>query len=516
MRNRRSLSLAWAALALAAIVLSAYVVTLAPGLLMYDSGEFQTLASTLGYTHPTGYPVYLLLAKTATWLPVSDVAYRVNLFSAVCGTIAAVLLFLLGVLLTGRRWLPWMASLALAAAPTFWSQSIIAEVYTPAAAFSLGVLLCLALWQIRGRPIWVFLAGFLGGLSLGVHMSVALAAPAAVIFVALEREQRMRNLLAATAGALTGVLVTVGAFGVLEQSRPPGDYFHAVVEPSCSEWGLTPEEIDSFPERLAFSVSARQYDRNLRRPSLEEVRTQAVGYLRNLPRELPPLVLLAAGAGLIQLGLRNWRFALLLVLTLAAHLAYLATHDMGDIHVAYIPTYVILAIFASALWGARGDEQQRTRPASFWERGFALILLVSVLLPAFRDEAWTPEGRRSVWSPEGEPFRVGYSEKFQRDLKELLNCLENDALLFTEWDLLYPCYYIAHVEQQRTGMMFVQTDPNVRQRKLARSAREFLRQNLPKRPVYFLTPLPEMRDEFAFKPVRCGSWTVFRVHLRTA
>lgn len=33
-----------------------YLLTVAPGLLMNDSGEFQTLAATFGYTHPTGYP----------------------------------------------------------------------------------------------------------------------------------------------------------------------------------------------------------------------------------------------------------------------------------------------------------------------------------------------------------------------------------------------------------------------------------------------------------------------------
>ena len=66
-----------------------YVRTLAPGLLRDDSAEFQTLAYTLGMTHPTGYPVYLLLAKLFTLLvPVRDIAYRVNLLSAVLAALA--------------------------------------------------------------------------------------------------------------------------------------------------------------------------------------------------------------------------------------------------------------------------------------------------------------------------------------------------------------------------------------------------------------------------------------------
>ena len=49
-----------------------YLRTLAPVLLPGDSGEFQALARLLGNTHPTGYPIYLLLAHPFTWLPVES------------------------------------------------------------------------------------------------------------------------------------------------------------------------------------------------------------------------------------------------------------------------------------------------------------------------------------------------------------------------------------------------------------------------------------------------------------
>src|SRR4051794_15474619 len=73
-----------------------YVRTLAPDLLLADGAEFQTLASTLGMTHPTGYPIYLLIGHVFTWLPFGDVAYRVNLLSAVAGALALALIFLAG------------------------------------------------------------------------------------------------------------------------------------------------------------------------------------------------------------------------------------------------------------------------------------------------------------------------------------------------------------------------------------------------------------------------------------
>jgi len=111
------------------ISLSLYLRTLTPGLLHGDSGEFQTLAYLLGHTHPTGYPVYLVLAKLATLLPLRDVAYRVNLFSALMAALTVAGVYLSGRLLVNYWVLALIGAMALAISPTFWSQAIIAEVY---------------------------------------------------------------------------------------------------------------------------------------------------------------------------------------------------------------------------------------------------------------------------------------------------------------------------------------------------------------------------------------------------
>src|SRR5690349_15544120 len=63
--------------------LALYVATLAPSVMPGDYAEFQFCAAILGIPHPTGYPLYVLLGKLFTLLPVGDVAYRVNLSSAV-------------------------------------------------------------------------------------------------------------------------------------------------------------------------------------------------------------------------------------------------------------------------------------------------------------------------------------------------------------------------------------------------------------------------------------------------
>src|SRR6188474_220293 len=77
----------WVALVLAILALIAYLRTLAPDVLYGDSAEFQTLAYTLGITHSTGYPTYLLLGRLLGFLPINNPAWRISLLSAICGAI---------------------------------------------------------------------------------------------------------------------------------------------------------------------------------------------------------------------------------------------------------------------------------------------------------------------------------------------------------------------------------------------------------------------------------------------
>ena len=83
----------WPAIGVAGAALAVYVATLAPGLTFEhngaDGGDLITAAHTLGVPHPSGYPTYTLLAWLASQLPVGTIAYRANLLSAVCASLAA-------------------------------------------------------------------------------------------------------------------------------------------------------------------------------------------------------------------------------------------------------------------------------------------------------------------------------------------------------------------------------------------------------------------------------------------
>ncbi|KAA3657885.1 MAG: DUF2723 domain-containing protein, partial [Chloroflexi bacterium] len=213
-------------LGVAGMALFIYGRTLTPGLLPGDGGEFQTLTYLWGHSHPTGYPVYLTLTRLFTLLPTGGLAYRVNLFSAVIGALVVAGVYINGRFLTQRRIIPIVGALIVALSPTFWSQAVIAEVYTAGAALIVWIIAALLWWRTTGSQRVLFVAGLLGGLSLGVHMSVMLIAPAMGIFLLLpnrkpkEGEQEIKslfsNLKAPLLGAAIGLVITILLFVLMD------------------------------------------------------------------------------------------------------------------------------------------------------------------------------------------------------------------------------------------------------------------------------------------------------------
>ena len=133
--------------------LALYVQTLAPSVatLFDDSLEFPLVSYRLGIAHPTGYPLYTLLGKLFTLGPWHNPAWRVNLLSAVAGALTVAFVYLAARQLTKRRLPALLGAVALAVSPVFWSQAVVAEVYTLTGAF-VALLLWLALRWAR-RPL---------------------------------------------------------------------------------------------------------------------------------------------------------------------------------------------------------------------------------------------------------------------------------------------------------------------------------------------------------------------------
>ncbi len=506
----------WAiAMALGALSLGVYVRTLAPDLLYGDSGEFQVLASMPGMTHPTGYPVYVILGWLFARLPLGDIAYRANLMSAVCAALTVSLLYLSGIVLTRRRWTPVVGAAALAVSYTFWSQAVLAELYTVAAAFMAATLLLVLAWHDRGDARLLVAAGVLGGLSLGVHLSVALMAPAVLIFMLTVRASR-RAWRLALIGALAGAALWLVSLAALDAIDAPTSYYHATVRPSLSVWGMTAEDFDSMSERLAFQLSARQFQQYMFTLPPEGVWSRARAYADGLTGEFAGGVVALAGVGAAATWRRRgWRVGLLLLLTFAAHLVYDLNYDIGDIHVFFIPTYFVLALWASvgAGWvvgwieGAlRGGWRAHAEPA------LAVLGVVAAIAPFAASRADALTAGKATFINGDYPMPVDKLEEPRARAEALVAALPDDAVLFVNWDLLYPLYYIAHVEQGRTAMAFHEIYPQDDVHTFAYSALDYVAAALEDgRPVYTLERLPELRARFRLRPMRSPEGRLYEV-----
>ena len=177
--------------AVAVFVGSLYIGTLAPTVLPYgvpdtlDSPMLQTEVKVLGIGHPTGYPTYMMLTHLFTYLPLGDSAYRVNLASAVYGVAAVFVVYLAGLRLARRAVAAAAGALAFGLSGAFWSQAVIAEVYTLEALLVALVIFVLLLWRDRRDGRYLLLSAFLVGLSLTHHLTSVLLVPAALVFIFL-------------------------------------------------------------------------------------------------------------------------------------------------------------------------------------------------------------------------------------------------------------------------------------------------------------------------------------------
>jgi hypothetical protein len=141
-----------------------FLFSLCPTVYVGDSSLFQVASFSLGSAHPPGYPLYILLGKFLTFLPFGNVAFKVNLVSAVFGALTCLMVFKTSMELTGNRYASWASSLICGISPLFFQQSVKAEVFTlnsflAMVVFYLGVKLLSGGNFLKGSLLGFFIIG---------------------------------------------------------------------------------------------------------------------------------------------------------------------------------------------------------------------------------------------------------------------------------------------------------------------------------------------------------------------
>ena len=516
-----------AAVGLALVSLAVYVRTLAPGLLPGDGGEFQTLAFTLDHAHTTGYEVYMVLAKLFTLLPIGDVAYRVNLFSAVMGAVTVALVYLAARLLSGSRWAAALGALVLALSATFWSQAVVAEVYTAGSAFTSAVLLFTLLWWHTDCRRYLVLAGVLGGLSIGVHGSGVLFAPAVIALIgfrawALKRNMRLLSrqvLLPAAAGALIGLALMVGLFAIVDARETQASMLNVSYIPSATRWDVTPEYFDTFTGRFSFLVFAQQW-RSMMFSDPERTIPENFGKFNQFfARDFGLLGLLAL-AGLVSLFRRSKPLFVFFLVGFAVYAWYTLNYGIWDIYVFFIAGFVYLAVllaegakFAGGLverWRTDARPRPRVMEPYFSAALIAMFLIVNA--PELVNNLTKGSAR---WDFFTYPSNIEMEAR-RLTIRGAMNDLPENAIVLIGWDLLYNYAYVAHVELDRTGMTFMEAYPFSTKEGMAESLVAFLTNELYNgRPVYAAEEFGELTQHgITLTPVYIGSQRWFEVRLR--
>ena len=174
------------AIAAALTAFIVYVITLAPSVSFWDSGEYITCSWVLGIPHPPGVPFFVLLGRVSTLIFgfIPSIAARVNLMCAIAGTVTIGLVARLI-----QRWCvrlkfePWLyrpvsiaGALMAAFSYTVWRNNNSTETYAMAALLSLLILWVFDMWiekRLLGRPAGrqLLLTGYLMTLAIGNHLS---------------------------------------------------------------------------------------------------------------------------------------------------------------------------------------------------------------------------------------------------------------------------------------------------------------------------------------------------------
>jgi hypothetical protein len=345
--------------------LAVYVRTLAPGVVAeLDTPMFQFVGRVLGVAHNPGYPLYVLLTYPIALLPIGSLPYRINLFSALWGALTVALVFLVARRLGCGRAMSLVAALGLGFGQVFWSQAVIAEVYTMHAALVAGVLLGMLEWG-RSRRSWCFYAG-VAALAAGLahHTTIVALVPAIAAYGWLTDRRfvlRLRTLMA-TAAILAAGLLPYG-FIVL-RSNQPGAY----LESKATSVAQLPNVIlaRQFRDRIfAFDWWTVMTDRL---PGI------ATGVLAS-ELTIPGLALAIVGAAMLLR--RRLADALLLLIGAAAVFAFALNYSVVDTPVFLIPTLLVLWLLAAV--GAEhlaGLARGRLAPR-------AAVLLTALMLPAW-------------------------------------------------------------------------------------------------------------------------------------
>jgi hypothetical protein len=414
-----------------------YLRTVSPTFGWGDSSELITAAYRSGIAHSPGYPTWLLLAYPFAHLPLGDPALRVNLWNAVLGAIAILLIYLLCHTISHSRPAALIAAMSFAFTITFWHLTTEADVFTLHTCLATLIMLGALRWRAEttARPHnrWLWLLWALVGVSLGNHPLTALMLPALLYLMAATAGWRTlisRRALAGVAFLLLGLSVYL-LLPLRAAANPPP-------HPN------NPHTLAALWNHVTAATGRQHmFDRGLAIPL-----HRAAFNLARLPREFGLAGCLLAAIGIPLLWRRDRAILGFFAIIAALDVLYAANTSVIDAYAYYLPLHLVCAALLSV--GAAGllalvakDLPARLSrllpPGPQVRRGLAVALLLAIPALLFGDHLGAVDASDDL-AP----------ELFAR---AVFRQAEPNALILADWWTIGPLWYLRYVEGQRPDLV---------------------------------------------------------------
>jgi hypothetical protein len=366
-----------------------------------------------------------------------------------------------------------LGCVALGISYTFWSQAVIAEIYTTATIFIVAIVLLAWRWQEdpSSRYLLLFFGLLLAG--LGIHTTVVLIAPAVGVFVIWElwtsrapKALWKRGLLAAALGGLTGVAIYLLGFLLVDINNPPTSFIQVSLYPSRSLWGASAADLDTFLERVCATVVSIQWRGAMFSGGIDFAIASFSGYWQwLLGHDFTLLVLLLSLVGFFAILRSKRMHGVFMIIGIGILLFFIANYNTNDRQVFYLATYIFLAIslgvgisFILEKAGQYLGTGSVTRSRVVYTTT-ALLLALVILLPYTSARLDALLAGSANFVTEDYAYPIYDLTEPRRLAEERMLCIPDDALLVLDWQTLYATYFLSYVEQGRKGIQIFEASP---------------------------------------------------------
>lgn len=413
-----------------AAILTVCLLTITPTVVDQDSGELVAAAHVLGIPHPTGYPLWTMLARGFDLLPVGHTsAYRVALLSAVATAGGAALVCRLVSALTGLLLPGVVSGLSFALWFPTWSQAVRPEVYALGGLLFVLFLVALRPWdrERSARALgWLALAS---GFAVMHHRTLLLAlGPCLAVAFWCTQPRRGRIWARATMLFLAPFLCYL-YLPIRAAAAPP------------LNWGR-PDTLD----RFLHHALGRQYGHFLFANSLEAATRRAAGLVGDVlaGSGWESVALALVGVPLIIWGFAWWyRQRSSVVASLAAGSVLLCVWVLGwgaagDPHAWLLPVGAVVAVFGG-IGLARASSLLSKRRAGGYVAGVLGAMVCLLLLTG----NWARADQSDVW-------------RYRDRWAAVLSQLEENAVFIAEFDVpMFATHYLQQVEGLRKDIVLL-------------------------------------------------------------